>query len=118
MIPLNFLTFSALAAIIALTFAILWTQLPNAARQPVAVYVGSYLVTYCVGGVWIGLSNGEALTDYFRDRIYIPSVETLGAAYWYVLLAPVIIPVCVTAVLAQQRRARSPVTTSTALNPS
>jgi hypothetical protein len=37
------------AVAIALIFAAVWTRLPNDARQPAMVYVGSYLLTYCPG---------------------------------------------------------------------
>ena len=99
MFPLNPVTFTVVAAGIALIFSLAWTRLPDEARQPVLVYVGSYLLTYCIGGVWIGLSDGEVLTAYLGDRVNIPSIASFGAEYWYLLLAPLVIPVCAAALL-------------------
>src|ERR1700676_4585619 len=82
MFILNPVTFSALAVAIALIFAAVWTRLPNDESTPVMIYVGSYFLTYCIGGAWIGLSDGQALASYWNDQlIYIPSVPMLGAEY-------------------------------------
>ena len=98
----------SLAVGIALIFAGAWTWLPNDARQPVMVYVGSYLLTYCIGGVWIGLSDGQALASYFKDQsIYIPSVPMLGAEYWYLLLAPLVVPCLCGGSVTQRRKERT-----------
>jgi hypothetical protein len=116
MFVLNSLTFSAIAAGIALIFAFAWTRLPDDARQPVVVYVGSYFLTYCIGGTLIGLSDGEVLADYLGDRVNIPSVASFGAEYWYLLLAPLVVPVCAAAVLT--RRWKKPIGSMSSNHPS
>jgi hypothetical protein len=100
---LNPVTFSAVAVGIALLFAFAWATLPDDARQPLLVYVGSYFLTYCIGGIWIGLSDGDVLAGYFKDRLNIPTASSFGAEYWYLLLAPLVVPACVAAVLTRKR---------------
>jgi hypothetical protein len=99
---LNPIIFSVIALGIALTFGVIWIRLPDDARQPVLVYVGSYLLTYCIGGIWIGLSDGNVLASYFKDRLDIPIVSSFGAEYWYLLLAPLVVPICVAAMLTRK----------------
>jgi hypothetical protein len=114
MIQLNILVFGALLGAIALLFALAWSRLPSDGRQPVAVYVIGYGFTYCIGGVWIGLTDGDALAAYFHDRLYIPNVGMLGVEYWVILLAPLLIPICVAAALMRRRPANGPTVPSQA----
>ncbi len=87
-----------------------WPRLSAGGKQCVAVYALSYLLTYCIGGIWIGLTDGEILASYFRDRLYIPSVLELGVDYWIILLAPLIVPMLIVAISSgsQSRRGREP----------
>ena len=91
---------TAIVGIIALLAGVglfTWPRLPIAGRQCVAVYLISYLFTYCIGGIWIGVTDGDILSSYFRDRLYIPSIADLGAAYWMILLAPLLVPMLIVA---------------------
>src|SRR4051812_24796739 len=88
------LVVSALVAV-AVVFAVAWRHLPTDGRQPLAVYVVSYVVTYVAGALWIGFTDGDALVSYFRGRLYVPQVEWIGPAFWVVLLAPLVIPVAI-----------------------
>lgn len=101
----TFLIASAVTTAMAAVYAAVWRRLPVEARSALLVYVVSYFLTYCVGGIWIGLTDGEVLGGYFRDRLYIPSTEMLGASYWFVLLSPLVLPPCVTALILNVRRA-------------
>src|SRR6266436_6668589 len=104
MLVLNPVTFSVVALGVALIVGFAWTRLPEEAHQPLLVYLGSYFLTYCIGGIWIGLSDGEVLAAYLGDRMSIPNVGSFGAEYWYLLLAPLVVPVCLAAVLTHRRK--------------
>ena len=76
-----------------------------------------FFLTYCIGGVWIGLTNGEILDSYFRDRFYIPAIADLGSMYWTVLLAPLIVPICIVAMLLPRLARRRPMHVSRVSSP-
>lgn len=106
------LLFLVVALSVVAINVVVWRRLPPDMRQPLIVYEASYFVTYCIGGIWIGLTNGDVLVGYFRDRMYIPMVASFGYLYWAILLAPLLLPALMAAVLARPRPARTPSTVS------
>src|SRR5215204_2928806 len=98
---LDSVALSVIVTAVAVTLSLVLARLPNDARQPLLVYVGSYFLTYCIGGIWIGLTDGEVLTSYLGVGMYIPSIFSLGGTYWLLLLLPLVLPAFVVALMTR-----------------
>jgi hypothetical protein len=81
-----------MAVLSVLVLATSWRVLDEDSRRVLVIYAGCYAVTYLIGGVWIGLTAGEALRSYLRSQRYTPGPSTFDLTYWLVLWAPFIVP--------------------------
>jgi hypothetical protein len=66
-------------------------RIPRRTLIPLAVYLGAYVLTYCIGAVAVAATEGGILEFFWDMAVHIPADILRSPEYWVLLLMPLLV---------------------------